>query len=405
MPVYPGALRVADNPGVGGHPNLVNECNRDFSPIAHPCGRSVACRCLPMLEFPVMLRIATVVLLLGAIANPQVSRLELSAVADGDTLFYHGTVGKFEIRLTLMRGGGDSVSGSYQYATQNTELYLQSHPLPNGKLKIVESSAPNVPTGEFVFESLLGLDQLDGTWRSADGKRSYPVHLEKIFEEQYDELPKIWSARPKSAAAKVPPEPPGSVLHTRQQIETPISLRGPNGVTLLASIHANENGAIVHIWRPIDDGFQLSYETNSNSGTSEASYDVEAFRLSGEYFVHLMLLDSGTGYFHVDTFLWIAPDVTLQRVRFVEPAKAYRASAKGKVSGKERSTSFATMTPCLGLASGERATQTAIPRAVKSKAITSSPEANSTILKQNDGRRIFRLCPPTSPVLRRSTSR
>jgi len=92
------------------------------------------------------------------------------------------------------------------------------------------------------------------------------------------------------------------VLHTRQQIETPISLRGPNGVTLLASIHANENGAIVHIWRPIDDGFQLSYETNSNSGTSEASYDVEAFRLSGEYFVHLMLLDSGTGYFHVDTF-------------------------------------------------------------------------------------------------------
>jgi len=330
MPVYPGALRVADNPGVGGHPNLVNECNRDFSPIAHPCGRSVACRCLPLLEFPVMLRIATVVLLLGAIANPQVSRLELSAVADGDTLFYHGTVGKFEIRLTLMRGGGDSVSGSYQYATQNTELYLQSHPLPNGKLKIVESSAPNVPTGEFVFESLLGLDQLDGTWRSADGKRSYPVHLEKIFEEQYDELPKIWSARPKSAAAKVPPEPPGSVLHTRQQIETPIFLRGPNGMTLLASIQANEDGATVRIWRPIDDGFQLSYETNSNSGTSVATYDAEAFRMSGEYFVHLMLLDSGTGYFHVDTFLWIAPDVTLQRVRFVEPAKAYRGLGKGE---------------------------------------------------------------------------
>jgi len=276
-----------------------------------------------------MLPIAAVVLLLGAIANPQVPRLDLPAVADGDTVFYHGTVGKFEIRLTLMREG-DSVSGSYQYATQNTELYLHSHPLPSGKLKIVESSALNVATGEFVFEGSLGLDQLDGTWRSADGKRSYPVHLEKIFEEQYDELPKIWSARPKSAAAKVPQELPDPVLHTRQQIETPISLRGPNGVTLLASIHANENGAIVHIWRPIDDGFQLSYETNSNSGTSEASYDVEAFRLSGEYFVHLMLLDSGTGYFHVDTFLWIAPDVTLQRVRFVEPAKAYRGLGKGE---------------------------------------------------------------------------
>jgi hypothetical protein len=52
-----------------------------------------------------MLRITTVVLLLGAIANPQ-SRLDLSAAADGDTVFYHGTVGKFEIRLTLLRGGG-----------------------------------------------------------------------------------------------------------------------------------------------------------------------------------------------------------------------------------------------------------------------------------------------------------
>src|SRR5271157_709454 len=277
-----------------------------------------------------MLRLATVVLLLGAIANPQVSRLDLSAIADGDTVFYHGTVGKFEIRLTLMRGGGDSVSGSYQYATQNTELYLQSHPLPNGKLKIVESSASNVATGEFVLEGSLELDQLDGTWRSADGRRSYPVHLGKIFEEQYDELPKIWSARPKSAAAKVPPEPPGPVLHTRQQIEIPISLRGPNGITLLASVHANENGAIVSIWRPIDDGFQLSYETNSNSGTSEATYVVEAFHLSGEYFVHLMLLDSGTGYSHTDTFLWIAPDGTLQRVRFVEPAKAYRGLGKGE---------------------------------------------------------------------------
>jgi hypothetical protein len=277
-----------------------------------------------------MLPIATVVLLLGAIANPQVPGLGPVAVADGDTVFYHGTVGKFEIRLTLMRGGGDSVSGSYQYATQNTELYLQSHPLLDGKLKIVESSAPNVATGEFVFEGSLGLDQLDGTWRSADGKRSFPVHLERIFEEQYDELPKIWSARPKSAAAKVPPEPPGPVLRKRQQIETPIPLRGPNGITLLASIQENEDGATMRIWRPIDEGFQLSYETNSNYGTSVTTYDVEAFRLSGEYFVHLMLLDSGTGYFHSDTFLWIAPDVTLQRVRFVEPAKAYQGLGKGE---------------------------------------------------------------------------
>jgi hypothetical protein len=291
-----------------------------------------AIRCLQLLavaRIPGMLPIAPVVLLLCAIANPQVSRLDLSAVADGDTVFYHGTVGKFEIRLTLMREG-DSVSGSYQYATQNMELYLQSHPLPNGKLKIVESSVLKVATGEFVFEGSLGLDQLDGTWRSADGKRSYLVHLEKIFGEQYDELPKIWSARPKSAAAKVPPEPPGPVQHTRQQIETPISLRGPSGITLLASIQANEDGATVRIWRPIDDGFQLSYETNSNSGTSEASYDVEAFRLSGEYFVHLMLLYSGTGYSHTDAFLWIAPDGTLQQVTFVEPAKAYRGLGKGE---------------------------------------------------------------------------
>jgi len=36
---------------------------------------------LPLLEFLVMLPIAAVVLLLGAIANPQVPRLDLPAVA------------------------------------------------------------------------------------------------------------------------------------------------------------------------------------------------------------------------------------------------------------------------------------------------------------------------------------
>ena len=278
-----------------------------------------------------MLRTAAVVLLLGAITSPQVSRLDLSAVADGDTVFYHGTVGKFEIRLTLTREGGDSVSGSYQYATQSTELYLQSRPLPNGKVKIVESSVSNVATGEFVFGGSLGLDQLDGTWRSADGKRSYPVHLEKIFEEQYDELPKIWSARPKSVAAKVPPEPPGPVVRTRQQIETPISLRGPDEITLLASIHeSGDSGSIVRIWTSIGDRFQLAYETNSDAETAVATYQVEAFRLSGEYFVHLMLLYSGTAHDHADTFLWVAPDGTLQRMRFVEPSKAYRDLGKGE---------------------------------------------------------------------------
>src|SRR2546423_2884021 len=120
--------------------------NRDFSPTTRPSGRSIAYRCLPLLEFSVMLRIATLFLLLAGVPNLQASRLEQSTVADGDALFYHGTVGKFEIRLTL-RGGGDSVSGSYQYATENAELYLQSQALPNGKLKIVESSASKVSTG------------------------------------------------------------------------------------------------------------------------------------------------------------------------------------------------------------------------------------------------------------------
>ena len=53
------------------------------------CGRPVACPCLPLLEFLVMLPIATVVLLLGAIAKPQVPRLDLPAVATGGQVTGH----------------------------------------------------------------------------------------------------------------------------------------------------------------------------------------------------------------------------------------------------------------------------------------------------------------------------
>jgi hypothetical protein len=290
-----------------------------------------------------MVRRVILVVLLSIVATAQRPWTGWWPADNGDTVFYCGTVGKFEIRLTLSIDGGGSASGSYQYATQSAFLGLQGYPLSNGKLKVIESATPNVVTGEFLFTGP-PLDQLTGTWHSADGKRSYPVHLERIFEEQYDELPEIWSAQSKSALNH---PAPGPVLKKLKQIEeamhgpassdpsiksiaTKQDLRGPNAIALLATTSGNVSGMQVHIWKNLGDRYQLLYETNTTNGTDTGAYEIESFRFSGEFFIHLMNLSFGTGYLHSDAFLWIAPDTTLHRVGFSPPDTVYPGFQKGE---------------------------------------------------------------------------
>jgi hypothetical protein len=292
--------------------------------------------------------------LLSVIASAQPSRQDPFAIDDGETVFYHGSVGKFEIRLSLEREVG-GFSGSYQYATQSTSLHLEGNPLPNGKLAIAESQPSKSVSGEFVFDGSPGEKQLAGNWRSAEGKRSYTVRLVRIFQQQYEELPKTWSARPKSAVAQVLP-PFGPVLKTLQQIEEPVlaaegqseshaeahktNLRGPDGISLVATVNASDFGTVVHIWNPVGSGFRLLHEIVSANVPTFARYEVEGFRFSGEYFLHLAHVYSGTGYFHDDNFLWIAPDATLHSVKFSAPASEYSGLREGEGVWKGEANDF-----------------------------------------------------------------
>jgi hypothetical protein len=301
-----------------------------------------------------MVPVFAVGVLLGVIAGAQPSRQSLCAIGDGETVYYAGAVGKSEIRLSLERDV-EEFSGSYQYATQSTSLHLEGNPLPNGKLAIAESEPSKAASGEFVLDGSPGEKQLNGDWHSADGKRSYAVRLGRIFQQQYEELPKMWSARPKLAITQVP-ESFGPVMKTLQQIEDPIlaaagqseshaeahktNLRGPNGISLVATVNASDFGTVVRIWNPVGGSFQLLHEIVSANVPSFARYEAEGFRFSGEYFFRITHVYSGTGYFHDDDFFWIAPDATLHGVNFSAPAAKYSRLREGEGVWKGESNDF-----------------------------------------------------------------
>jgi HEAT repeat protein len=153
-----------------------------------------------------MMHSIAVATLLSVIMFTQSSGPELSAIADGETTFYSGKINeRFEIALSMGRSGG-SISGSYQYASQDKPLDLQGSVLPDGKLKIAEYATPGVASGEFLVGAAPGQSELTGEWRSADGKRTYAVHLQKIDADRYNELLAQWRARrelkSKSASTK-----------------------------------------------------------------------------------------------------------------------------------------------------------------------------------------------------------
>jgi HEAT repeat protein len=142
-----------------------------------------------------MVRSIAVTVLLGVIAFAQSSGPESSTIADGETAFYSGKINeRFEIALSMSRSGG-SISGSYQYASQDKPLDLQGSVLPDGKLKIAEYAAPGVVSGEFLLAAVPGQTELTGEWHSADGKRFYAVHLQRIDADRYREFLTRWRAR------------------------------------------------------------------------------------------------------------------------------------------------------------------------------------------------------------------
>ena len=125
--------------------------------------------------------------------------------------------------------------------------------------------------------------------------------------------------------------PPDEGYRGARALETTANLDGPAGMTILATVHSSDDrGDLLRIWKPVGTRYRLIRTIEFDQGDPAlGGYErPESLRLQGEYFIHTMLLMSGTGYLHEDTILWIAPDGTLHDVKFVSPADAYKSQLK-----------------------------------------------------------------------------
>ena len=135
---------------------------------------------------------ASLALVATCIAFSQAKKPDISPLADDETAFYHGTInGTLEVELKLTRKG-NQIEGSYEYAAHRQALVLGGELLTDGALRVVEYTNGK-PNGEFHLDELGGLGHLNGTWKSGDGKRSYPVHLGKLDEQQHQQLQQMWN--------------------------------------------------------------------------------------------------------------------------------------------------------------------------------------------------------------------
>jgi hypothetical protein len=134
-----------------------------------------------------------ILLVLVASNGPsQATSGDVSGVPEGETSFYHGTLNQtLEVELTLTRKG-NTITGSYEYAAHQQALRLQGVLLSDGSIKISEFATGGASGGQFSLDNLLGQGHLDGKWTSADGKRSYQVHLGKMDEDQHRQLRQMW---------------------------------------------------------------------------------------------------------------------------------------------------------------------------------------------------------------------
>lgn len=98
-----------------------------------------------------------------------------------DTSAWHdfeGTVGAARIRLALRQAPDGSVQGSYFYTKYETVIPLRGA-LAGDELRLEEHQDGRV-NGVFLGTPIPGRDQVEGTWTSADGTKTYPFSLRLI---------------------------------------------------------------------------------------------------------------------------------------------------------------------------------------------------------------------------------
>jgi hypothetical protein len=135
----------------------------------------------------------------GPLAAGTLCILGLALPASGsprppERAIYYGTIGRtLEIEMELLRDG-DSVAGSYRYASQRRPIRLRGTVTPESAYELAELDQDGRVTARFHLDGLLGPGHLDGHWWS--GARDLVVTLEAITPELLRRLHAMWDGDP-----------------------------------------------------------------------------------------------------------------------------------------------------------------------------------------------------------------
>jgi len=105
-----------------------------------------------------------------------------SLLAGAKTFFYTGDIaGKLPIQMELSMGK-TAISGYYRYESVWHKITLNGTLGANGAVRIKEKDDNGKLTGAFTGVFTAGQTRLSGTWKSTDGKRSYPFQVKAVAE-------------------------------------------------------------------------------------------------------------------------------------------------------------------------------------------------------------------------------
>ena len=143
-----------------------------------------------------------------------------------------------------------------------------------------------------------------------------------------------------SASELLAPVPSSGAASAALVFDSSFSFRNVNGRTILATVHAAQEGqdrpVLLRLWSPEGGRYRLLANREAPSETVEgptlSPFEATAFRFevdrSTELFIHVMASHSGTAEDHDDWVWRVRTDNSLEDVEFVRPRDAYRARLK-----------------------------------------------------------------------------
>lgn len=108
--------------------------------------------------------------------------------------FYHGTIDRtLEVEMELVLDG-NSVTGTYWYASRRLPISLRGTATPAGRYELEELDPHGRVSARLTLDDLMGPGHLDGSWHS--GARNLVVTLQEITAAQRVHLHAMWDGDP-----------------------------------------------------------------------------------------------------------------------------------------------------------------------------------------------------------------